>query len=90
MKVHRFLADRSKWTHKAVARNKHSTPCSATSESAVRWCLIGAIYKCYPHSAATILDRVTEKILDDYNSIGEFNDECGHARVLKLAKELGI
>lgn len=37
-----LLNDKSSWTKRAAARDKHSHPCDPNSEKATRWCLVGA------------------------------------------------
>ena len=43
-KVRDVLSDESKWTQAAYARDKDDIAVGVTSESACKWCLMGAIF----------------------------------------------
>jgi len=48
LKVRELLSDESKWTKGTYARNSENIRVYATSLEASRWCLVGALRKCYP------------------------------------------
>lgn len=47
MKVSELLADESKWTQNASARDAEGRLCHVDSPKACRWCLWGALCYCY-------------------------------------------
>ena len=47
MKVKQLLSTKSKWTKLACARDKKNMECPVNDPSAVKYCLEGAIIKCY-------------------------------------------
>ena len=48
MKVSELLTDKSKWTKNAYAINDMGESVGAGGDDARAWCLLGALYKCYP------------------------------------------
>ena len=51
MKVSELLDSPEKWTQQAGARDRHEAAASYDSVRAVKWCLSGALCKCYPIGA---------------------------------------
>lgn len=51
MKVSELLSDESKWTQKAMARNRSGEEIELRSPNACKWCLFGAILRCYGEKA---------------------------------------
>lgn len=47
MKIRELYSDSSKWIKRALARNKSGTEVDYNDETAVQWCLIGALHHCY-------------------------------------------
>ena len=47
MKVRELLTSEEVWTKDCHARNKSGGKVNPNSESAIKWSLIGAIFKCY-------------------------------------------
>ena len=47
MKVKELFSSEEKWCKKAYARDDQGKAVFSKSQSAVSWCLIGAICKCY-------------------------------------------
>ncbi len=74
MKIRELLTDETKWTQGQAARTITGEATSATGESAVRWCLLGAIMKCYGHSYSVQLD-VELLLRSTVNGIVTYNDD---------------
>lgn len=73
MKIQELLSNNSKWTQGAIARRADGEKLrSATSKTAVCWCLKGAIKKCYP---SNFLDIERKVRIELSVSIVTFNDE---------------
>lgn len=91
MKIRELYTDESKWTQYTEARNYEGDEISLNHPLAVSFCLIGAVWKCYPdaESRKKICDKITNKI---DMSIDEWNDkeERTFAQVKALADELDI
>lgn len=47
MKVQELLTDETKWTRGEYALNAMGCPANPRAAGAVRWCLAGAIQRCY-------------------------------------------
>lgn len=47
MKISELFSEPSRWTQHTYARDAEALRCSADSDSAVCWCLTGALCKCY-------------------------------------------
>lgn len=48
MKVHELLNDKSKWIKNDLAVNNKNQSVDYNSVDACKWCVMGAILKCYP------------------------------------------
>jgi hypothetical protein len=48
MKIRELFSDESKWTKYDFARDSKGRPVTSDAPQACRWCLLGAIIKCYP------------------------------------------
>ncbi len=57
MKVKELLTDSNKWCKAYSARDKHGNAELPESPFATRWCLLGAVDKCYP-----VRDRADARI----------------------------
>ena len=91
MKVKDFLTE-DKWIQKFGAINSEGVWVSANDESAVKWCLIGAIYKCYELFPLKVANKVYDHLRATVgcSSIATFNDTHTYEEVIALAKELDI
>ena len=90
MKVRELLSDESKWTQGTFAATKGGHPCQPLSPRAAKWCLVGAIERCYEIEVqARIRIVVIEHIRD---SIGDWNDAPTRSfgAVKRLVDELDI
>lgn len=47
MKIKDLLTDKSKWTQYTEARDKNNNPIYASNKEATKFCLLGAIKRCY-------------------------------------------
>lgn len=88
MKIWELLDSPEKWTTKTCARDKNGKQVSSNDSSAVSWCLLGAVDKCYSEEHRGVVRKIRNKL--GINLIGEWNDEQTFENVLKLAKELDI
>lgn len=48
MKVHELLDNESKWAKGSYAFNAEGRYCYEWADEACKWCLLGAIHRCYP------------------------------------------
>jgi len=48
MKVKELLINENKWTHDNYAVDNNERIVSPQSDKATKWCVIGAIIRCYP------------------------------------------
>lgn len=88
MKAYELLADPESWIKGTVAKNKNNEPVKPLSQLAVKWCLIGAVYKCYPNNKFSMLTKLSNRIYD----VSVWNDHphTDHSMVISLLKELDI
>ena len=99
MKVRELLSDETKWTQCTFAATKDGHPCDPEARRAAKWCLSGAIERCYgqfhgsfaaaARATAVIRSRVIERIHAD---IIEWNDSPvrSFGAVKRLVDELDI
>ena len=93
MKIQELLSDETKWTQGADVRDKLNDPLGSIDDpEACKFCLFGAIYKCYSEtkSLTIIIDRVRTR-LNDYG-ISTWNDHPDRTfqDIQKLIKDLDI
>lgn len=101
MKVKELLADPSAWTQGSMAKGADGNDTCVfgpSSISACKWCLLGAIARCY-HTRPAICGQVIKKVHEalvhkglENGSIVSWNDmpERTHAEVLALVTELDV
>lgn len=65
MKVKELLNSAEKWTKGEMARNNNEKYVGVKAKSAEKFCLLGAIYKCYPKKEAK---NIIMKIAPTFNS----------------------
>jgi hypothetical protein len=74
MKVRDLLSDESKWCKGPTAVDKEGNPTFPLSSTACKWCLAGAIAKCYAEGSAfrdtyrTPIDKITNIIHEIHGS----------------------
>ena len=77
MKIQELLKNETCWTKRVDARNKEEYPVSAFNRYAVKWCLIGALNKCYSGQERFEMLNKLEKVLFSLHcdmSLSSFND----------------
>lgn len=89
MLVGDLLDKRQKWCRRAGAKDKDGNVCDPTDEHAVKFCLVGAIYKCYDHPLP-VLQKVKEELGLEF--ITTWNDYPSRTfvEVKSLIERLGI
>ena len=95
MKAHELLSDPNKWTKDVLARRHDGSPVPPTSPAACSFCIVGALYHCYPsEQAMKIWIKLDEEFYDknDEKGIGDWNDDPSrtHEEVVELLKKLDI
>ena len=88
MKVSELLSDESKWTTRYLSRNKNDNPVYYDDNDACKWCLLGAMLKCYEHNGYEKVFCLTQRTIGGL--IGTFNDASSYEQVMKLVRELDI
>lgn len=96
MKVQELLSDESKWTQHVFAKNSQGVPTDSTSPFACRWCLIGAVNRCYPTAEERRL--VLVKLNSALGNMGhpktyiivDYNDTHTFPEIKKLVDALDI
>lgn len=91
MTLQELFSDSSKWTQQTYARDITGRPVTINDIDAVCFCLMGAIYKCYPSTEekAKVIQKLESKRL---LNITFWNDarERKFEEVQQLVKELNI
>lgn len=100
MKAHELLNTEEKWTKGVYAVNKNNKMCTSRSPEAAKWCVAGALQKCYNFDLR--MNAEDYKIYQDAVSklrnyvkplgmiISEWNDCSEYQEVHKTLKELDI
>ena len=95
MKAYQLLEKPDSWTQVFFARDKNGEDVDLDSPQACKWCLMGAINRCYKYCETR--EKVTTQIFEYFNSKGIFsvtkwNDapERKHEEVVGVLKELDI
>jgi len=95
-----ILKTEKQWTKDVGALNKEGKPTSSIDESAIQWCLVGAVKKLLyqtpakdvPEIPFIMLTNAIKKLYPDRGStIGDFNDhpDTTFKDVVKVIKEAG-
>lgn len=72
MLVKDLLNDPSRWTQFFFARNGVGTPVWPEDGTAVCWCLLGAIHKCYEERTCGVIELVQKEL--NYVSVAKWNN----------------
>lgn len=91
MKIYELLATPDKWTQGYYAKNKYGDDVEEGDDTAVCWCLMGAIYICYEmEDYVKIMNKIESRI--GQCSIPSWNDSeiREYSEVIDLCKELDI
>ena len=91
MKAWQLLEKEKSWTRGSVARDRHGHEVNVHDTLACRWCMFGAILRCYPEND----DRYVAMVrigLRLPNDIGAWNDAPGrkHSEVVAKLKEADV
>jgi hypothetical protein len=64
MKIRELLTDESKWTQGAFAETETGHPVDYDDESAAKFCIVGAVRKCYGRGdeATTVFRKVKDEV----------------------------
>ena len=98
MKAYELLSDKSKWCQKNVAVDARGVGVSVNSPDVVRWCLDGALLRCYgwnyhPEYTPACYLAVYRQVVDALHCVvSAWNDAPGrtYAEVVGLLKRLDI
>lgn len=92
MKAYELLANPESWTTGFYATDKEDRPCHTLGPDACRWCMAGALIRCYPGKCVRApLDQIIQDRFK-FPSLESWQDEPGrtHAEVLALLKEVDL
>ena len=96
MKVHELLATATQWTQGSLARDSDGFSVDPEASRAVKWCLLGAIKRCYPDSQEQmVIGKMVREALvwrGNHITVAQWNDSTYpnfHA-VKKLITKLDI
>ncbi len=91
MKIKELFSDPKAWTRGVYARNKDGLSIDPFADGACKFCLVGAILKCYPDrdERVAIHDKLGEAT-KNFGGVINFNDTRNHEDVLKLVTELDV
>lgn len=86
--MRKLIEDPSRWTTNTYARDKDGKVVEPNDENAACWCLVGA-QRCVGngiewYAMRDLLLHTADVYFQHFRSLGEFNDEYGHANVLEL------
>jgi hypothetical protein len=91
MKAYELLSDRSKWTQNYAARDKDNKNVSPHDSSAVKFCLIGALRKCY--NDGWEYTEARNKVHDAANrplSLSTLNDTSDYNYIWNLLRSVDV
>ena len=93
MKIKELLDSKDKWCKGYISLDDEDNYVDVDSIKAVKWCLLGALIKCYQgdHNFSSIRDRLLNNVhyLGHKNMV-TFNDLLGYESVIKLVTDLDI
>jgi len=90
-----LLASEFRWTAGAWARDARGNRCSPLSQSAVRWCAVGALQKCAydlignKRSAREVADGIAKRVVPGPGGLVFVNERGGYALVNKVMRAGG-
>ena len=91
MKAWQLLSSPKKFCKEVIAMDKHETPVMPLNRRACRWCLLGAVLRCYRTAVeqTEMLDRLQSEAIANGN-FGKWSDTHGWRAVHRLLKRLDI
>lgn len=90
MKVRKLLSKPESWVKGWLAMDKEDKPSLSDDACTTKWCLLGAVFRCYQgHKRHTVQRKLTALLNEDITS---WNDKPlrTHKEVLELCKKLDI
>lgn len=93
MKIRQLLKTRKQWTRGEESRDKYGHPVDPHDRRAVRWCLFGAMLKCYPGKKKyAVRDKLRDHYFEGFVNFVSWNDgnERKFSEVKELVKKLNI
>lgn len=100
MTVAELLTGPEKWTQEEGARDANGVKCHFNDPAAACWCLLSAIYHCYPATKAREIEmRLIEKLFGPFTETNKrrtgdclsvWNDTHTFAEVRRLVVKEGI
>lgn len=95
--VYDLLSNKENWTQGVYAETVNGTPCDAFSSEACRWCLLGAMIKCYGfvsnpdyNQLLNVLYDAASELYGEAITIVDVNDRKGWEAVCAVAKKAGV
>jgi hypothetical protein len=85
--VRLLLTDESNWTRFAGAKDAEGRITSTLSPTAVRWCIMGAVFKICGEDSKLVSPTI-ELLKKRSPKLTALNDYQGHAAVLKLLDDV--
>lgn len=86
--VRELLSDPARWVQNTHAVDGHGKPCSARSERAAQWCLLGALNKCGTLPNGLMYDgygKAAQRLFDaTRGGIATYNDTHTHDEIMSL------
>lgn len=87
MKIRELLSDESKWTQQTCARDQNGERTEIGDPTATKFCIYGAIIKCYGECRDEIWLKLRKRI--DGNPVA-FNDMHTFEEVKAIVEELDV
>jgi hypothetical protein len=91
MKVSQLLSSPARWTRGAAARTSSGDGTSPHDPKACRWCLIGAVQKCYPRDAGRIAAwNAIFAAIGKVIRLSQFNDANKFADIRRIVRKAKV
>lgn len=99
MTVKELLSSEDKWTKTYSSTTANGSPCIPEDRAAVRWCLVGAVRRCYGDNFDAfnrVIDKLHAAISQIYpgdpcyTCLADFNDNNSFAAVLAVVDAAGV
>ncbi len=93
MKIYELLDSPDKWTQGAFANDERGVSVGPNDKLASRWCMAGALDKCYPREGREEAAKKLREFADEAGiSIALWNDapDRTYAEVLELCRRLDV
>jgi len=90
MKIRELLKTPEKWTRGTFAKGIRGDSVHFASKHAVCWCLMGAVYQCYPTNIIETTEKLATALKCPFQELAAWNDAHSHAEVLALVEKLDL